>query len=114
MAFSKPILLIFKSGEENIPVIVKSSDIIKIESVKSSSQKDATIRMESGSGQVLIAYSNDQNRLLNCIVCASINAGLVKGVTVSSRTSALLRGNRFLPGNNESVLPLPICGNARR
>ncbi len=54
----------FKSGEENIPVIVKSSDIIKIESAKSSSRKNASIRMESGSGQVLIAYSNDQNQLL--------------------------------------------------
>ncbi|HCN84499.1 MAG TPA: hypothetical protein DIT07_12885, partial [Sphingobacteriaceae bacterium] len=53
----------FKSGEGNIPVLIKSSDLIKVESTKSSGL-NVNIRMKSGSGQVLIVYANKQSRLL--------------------------------------------------
>jgi hypothetical protein len=51
----------FKSGEENISVLMKSSDLIEVDSNNSGASK-VKIKMLPGSGNVLIAFSNNENR----------------------------------------------------
>jgi hypothetical protein len=53
----------FRSGEENIPVIIKSSGAIKIQPAGSDARKNVSIAMESGSGQILIGFANKESQL---------------------------------------------------
>ena len=54
----------FKSGEENIPVIVRSSGEVKVEAAPSNNQtnsnalKNVSIVMEAGSGQILVGFAD--------------------------------------------------------
>lgn len=64
----------FNSGEDNIPVLVKSSDLIMAEFTKPESQ-NVKIKMKSGSGEVLIAFANEESRLLKIGTINFKNAG---------------------------------------
>lgn len=54
----------FKSGAESIPVIVKTSGALELKPLETDSLKDVSISMNSGSGQILVGFADNENRLL--------------------------------------------------
>ncbi len=55
--------ILFKSGEEKFSVIIKSTDHIEVDSITSEHQK-VKISFQSGSGNVLIAFSSNEERAI--------------------------------------------------